>query len=189
MVAGAEGEIRNCPEARVSRSLTHFVAVAGIAGGHVDPSAKLLVDGPAATRQGGAMKKSATELMQEIISAAAIDSVLALKAGSKGMSNALLQTLNAIHANTTHADLPPELQAAIAANVRAAFTRLLKEGYAVTPSAPGSGPGPRGDQRKPQPSARPGQPPRPGGGRGKVDRTRPPGRGGKPGPRGGPPKR
>jgi hypothetical protein len=78
------------------------------------------------------MTKSATDVMQEIVFSAVIDSILALKSASKGMPNTLLRDLNAVHANTTFADLPKELQATIAASVRAAFTRLLKEGYAVS---------------------------------------------------------
>lgn len=97
------------------------------------------------------MKKSATEVMQEIMSAAVLDAVAALKAASKGVPNTLLRDLNAIHANTTFADLPAELQSAISASVRSAFARLLREGYSI-----GEGAAP------PRPS-RPGGPPRPGG--------------------------
>src|SRR5688500_14768394 len=79
----------------------------------------------------GAMTKSATDVMQEVIYAAVIDAISALKASSKGLPNNLLRDLNALHANTTFADLPKELQASITASVRAAFTRLLKEGYSV----------------------------------------------------------
>lgn len=79
------------------------------------------------------MKKSATEVMQEIVYAAVLDGIGALKSASKGLPNTLLRDLNAIHPNTTFADLPPELQAAIQASVRAAFARLLKEGYSVSP--------------------------------------------------------
>lgn len=80
------------------------------------------------------MTRSATEVMQDIISSAVLDSIDALKGASKGMPNTLLRDLNAIHANTAFADLPKDLQAAISASVRAAFTRLLKEGYAVAPA-------------------------------------------------------
>jgi hypothetical protein len=79
------------------------------------------------------MSKSATELMQEIIFSAVLDAIAALKASSKGLPNTLLRDLNAIHQNTTFADLPKELQAAINGSVPAAFTRLMKEGYAVGP--------------------------------------------------------
>jgi hypothetical protein len=125
------------------------------------------------------MKKSATEVMQEIMVSAAIDAVMALKAASKGLPNNLLRDLNAIHANTTAADLPPELQQAITAGVRSAFSRLLKEGYSVSPGRPEP-------SRDPRP--RPGGP----GGAGRPNR-RPPGKPGEgrgprregPGPRDG----
>ncbi len=123
------------------------------------------------------MKKSATEVMQEIVFAAVLDGIGALKTASKGLPNTLLRDLNAIHPNTTFADLPPELQAAITASVRTAFTRLLREGYNVAPA--GSTPPPRpqrppreggggGERPRGRPQPRPGEgrkPPRPGGGR------------------------
>ena len=80
------------------------------------------------------MTKSSTDIMEEIVFASVIDAIMALKAASKGMPNTLLRDLNAIHANVTKADLHPDVQAAIQANVRSAFARLLKEGYAVAPS-------------------------------------------------------
>lgn len=125
------------------------------------------------------MPKSANEVMEEVISAAVIDAIMAMKTASKGLPNTLLRDLNAVHANTTHADLPKEVQAAIVASVRAAFTRLMKEGYSVSAASstpprqpsfrredrgPGRGPGrpgpggPRPGQRRP-----PGKGPRPGG--------------------------
>ncbi len=122
------------------------------------------------------MSKSATDVMQDIVFSAVIDSIGALKAASKGVPNTLLRDLNSVHANTTLADLPPELQAAIATNVRAAFTRLLKEGYNVAPAgstAPRTPPPPAPRvARRPAPSPaqcsaaqarrqRPGQAPRP----------------------------
>ena len=123
------------------------------------------------------MRKSATEVMQEIIAAAVLDSVAALKAASKGLPNTLLRDLNAIHANTTFADLPAEVQTAVSASVRAAFSRLQKEGYSVSggepagPRPPRPGP-PPGSQhrpfRRPPPKrdgAGPGRPPGKGGGR------------------------
>lgn len=115
------------------------------------------------------MSKSATDVMQEIIFSAVIDSIAALKAGSGGMQNALLRDLNAVHANTTFADLPKPLQAAIGESVRSAFTKLLKEGYAVS------------DRKLAQTGPRPGRP--------QEQRSRPqaPRRpGGNPGPRRGP---
>jgi hypothetical protein len=80
-----------------------------------------------------AMAQSATDVMHAILVSAVIEGVGALKDASKGMPNTLMRDLNAIHPNTTFGDLPKELQAAITASVRGAFTRLLKEGYAVMP--------------------------------------------------------
>jgi hypothetical protein len=122
------------------------------------------------------MKKSATEVMQEILFAAAIDAIVALKGASKGLPNNLLRDLGAIHANTTFADLPAELRAAISNGVRAAFARLLREGYSVgegsAPPRPLRPAGPPGNQHRPfrrPPSKRdgpgPGRPPGKSGGR------------------------
>jgi len=140
------------------------------------------------------MTKSATDIMEEIIFAAVIDAVQALKAASKGMPNTLLRDLNAIHANVTRADLPADVQAAIQTNVRAAFTRLLKEGYSVAPRSASEPPrgapmrdGPRPDRRPfaGPPGGRPNRPDRrdPAGGRGPR-----PGGGGGPKSDGGGPK-
>lgn len=71
--------------------------------------------------------------MQSVIFSAVLDAVQALKGASKGLPNQLVRDLQAIHPNTTFADLPRELQEAIVASTRAAFTQLLKEGYAVGP--------------------------------------------------------
>ena len=114
------------------------------------------------------MTKSATDVMQEIMFSAVVDSILALKTAAKGVPNALLRDINALHPNTTFADLPKELQDAITASVRAAFTRLLKEGYSVAPagaatrSAPPRRDGPP-TERRPRPPG--GGRDRPGGGR------------------------
>lgn len=105
------------------------------------------------------MTKSATDVMQEILVSTALDSIMALKAASKGLPNNLLRDLSAIHANTTFADLPPELQAAITAGVRAAFTRLLKEGYSVAPGRPEPARDARPAQRDGRPPQRDGRPP------------------------------
>ena len=129
------------------------------------------------------MAKTATEVMQEVIFSAVIDAVAALKSASKGLPNTLLRDLNAIHANTTFADLPAEVQAMITAGTRAAFTRLLKEGYSVAPaqSAPPRNPPPQGQRvdrgARTGPGPRPGKPPmrRDGG----DNRGRPP-NGGRP---------
>ena len=131
------------------------------------------------------MTRSATDVMQEAIVAAVLDSLAALKTASKGLPNNLLRDLNAIHGNTTFADLPKELQASIHASVRAAFTRLLKEGYSVSTGQPpprpmpprreGSGHHGRGQGRSqprrdgpgpgkpPRNGPRPNRKPRPGG--------------------------
>jgi hypothetical protein len=45
----------------------------------------------------------------------------------------MLRDLQTVHRNTTFADLPKAVQDSIAQSVRAAFTQLLKEGYAVGP--------------------------------------------------------
>jgi hypothetical protein len=89
------------------------------------------------------MRKSATDVMQDIVAAAVLDAIAALKAASKGLPNNLLRDLNAIHANTTLADLPAEVQAAVSASVRAAFSRLQKEGYSVSGGEPAAARPPR----------------------------------------------
>ena len=79
------------------------------------------------------MERAATEVMQSIVFSAVLDAVAALKSASGGLPNQLLRDVQAIHANVTFADLPKELQDAIASSTRSAFTQLLKEGYAVGP--------------------------------------------------------
>lgn len=119
------------------------------------------------------MTKSATDLMQEIILSSLIDAVGALRTASKGVPNAMLRDVQAIGPNSGFGDLPKELQASIQESVRAAFNRLLKDGYSVTPTAgraparvdrPAGGPGGTPHQPRPRP-ARPGErrlrPPRP----------------------------
>lgn len=128
------------------------------------------------------MAKSATDLMQEILFSTVLDSIVALKDAANGLPNPLLRELNSIHPNTTYADLPKEVQGAIATNVRSAFTRLLKEGYSVAqgveqrrapPAAsapthrPRGGPGDRprggsGDRRPPRDGQGPKRGPGPG---------------------------
>jgi len=71
--------------------------------------------------------------MQSIIFSAVLDGLAALKRASGGLPNQLLRDVQAIHPNVTFADLPKELQDAIAETTRTAFTQLLKEGYAVGP--------------------------------------------------------
>ena len=79
------------------------------------------------------MPRSATEVMQAVIFSAVLDAVQALKAASGGLPNQMVRDLQAIHPNVTFADLPKELQDAIVASTRGAFTQLLKDGYAVGP--------------------------------------------------------
>lgn len=134
------------------------------------------------------MAKSATDVMQEILVSAVLDAVAALRDASKGVPNTMLRDLSAMHANSTFADFPPELQAAIAGNVRAAFSRLLREGYAVAPSN-GQPPRPPAPRRDGPPGGRPGPRPgaRPPARHGDAEGRRPP-RGGTPRPGGGKPK-
>ncbi len=118
------------------------------------------------------MAKSATDIMGEIVAAAAIDTAVAFKTASRGVPNALLRDLGAVHPNTTLDDLPAEVRAAVAAGVRAAFTRLQREGYVIAPAG-GASPSPTAPPR-PRPASRPpGKPPvietkrrPPGGGKG-----------------------
>src|ERR1044072_2426329 len=79
------------------------------------------------------MQRAATEVMQSIVFSAVLDAVAALKSASGGLPNQLLRDVQAIHPHVMFADLPKELQDAIANSTRAAFTQLLKEGYAVGP--------------------------------------------------------
>ncbi|SKB80207.1 hypothetical protein SAMN06295920_106266 [Rhizorhabdus histidinilytica] len=105
--------------------------------------------------------KSASEVMHDVIVAAVIDGLGALRTASKGVPNALLRDLGAIHPNTTFQDLPAELQASIQTSVRAAFTRLQSEGYTVlNPKVAGVAPRPQ-----PRPTGGPGRGPGGGGGR------------------------
>jgi hypothetical protein len=71
--------------------------------------------------------------MQSVILSAVIDALEAMKDASKGVPNLVLRDLQSVHRNTTFADLPKAVQDSIAQSVRAAFTQLLKEGYAVGP--------------------------------------------------------
>jgi hypothetical protein len=77
------------------------------------------------------MQRPANEVMQSVIFSAVLDAVQALKGASGGLPNQLLRDVQAIHPNVTFADLPKQLQDAIAESTRTAFTQLLKEGYAV----------------------------------------------------------
>jgi len=77
------------------------------------------------------MPRAATDVMQSVIFSAVLDAIAALKDASGGLPNNLLRQVQAIHNNVTFADLPKELQDAIAASTRTAFTQVLKEGYSV----------------------------------------------------------
>jgi hypothetical protein len=131
------------------------------------------------------MTKSATDVMHEIILSAVTEALDALKSASRGMPNTLLRDINAIHPNAAFADLPRELQTAISANVRAAFNRLLKEGYSVSqgPPAPARAPSTTspapGNRRPPRPDG----PRRDGPRRDGPRRDGPPREGQRPGPR------
>ncbi len=81
------------------------------------------------------MEKSATDIMQDAIVAAILDAVVAWKAAAGGLTNGLARELGAVHPNTTLADLPKEVQAAVRDSTRATFNRLLKEGYNVAKGA------------------------------------------------------
>jgi hypothetical protein len=107
------------------------------------------------------MQRAANDVMQSIMFSAVLDAVAALKAASGGLPNQLLRDVQAIHPNITFADLPKEVQDAIGRSTRAAFTQLLKEGYAV---------GPRGQVQQSRPLDRVPERQRPGTG----DRRGPP---------------
>ena len=118
------------------------------------------------------MPRAANDVMQSIIFSAVLDALAALKRGSGGLPNQLLRDVQAIHPNVTFADLPKALQDQIAESTRAAFTQLLKEGYAV---------GPRQQMQVSRPMDR--VPERPRHGPGTGDRRGPPrgpGRGSRP---------
>ena len=142
------------------------------------------------------MQRAASDVMQSIMLSAVIDALEAMKAASKGVPNLMLRDLQSVHRNTTFADLPKPVQDSIAQSVRAAFTQLLKEGYAVgpkqeiqqsrpldrVPERDRRGPQDRRDFRKGSGRRGPGGPgggpnkgPRPGGGRpGGPPRGKPP---------------
>jgi hypothetical protein len=140
------------------------------------------------------MPRAAQDVMQSVIFSAVLDAIAALKGASGNLPNNLLRQVQAIHGNVTMADLPKELQDAIAASTRAAFAALLKEGYAVAPrDAAPSRPPPRHGEVVQRGADRPSRPPARGprndGPRGpRVDGPRGPRSGGPGGgaPRGGP---
>ena len=117
------------------------------------------------------MPRAAQDVMQSVIFSAVLDAIGALKAAGGNLPNTILRQVQAIHPNVTFADLPKELQDAIAASTRAAFAALLKEGYAVAPRDAGPGrPAPRqgelvtrGSDRTSRPPTRGPRGDRPGG--------------------------
>jgi hypothetical protein len=128
------------------------------------------------------MQRAANDVMQSIIFSAVLEGLGALKRASGGLPNQLLRDVQSIHPNVTFADLPKAWQDQIAESTRAAFTQLLKEGYAVgprqqmqasrpmdrvperqRPTGDRRGP-PRGPNRGPRTGGRPGGG-KPGGGR------------------------
>ena len=138
------------------------------------------------------MPRAATDVMQSVIFSAVLDAIAALKTASGGLPNNLLRQVQAIHGNVTFVDLPKELQDAISASTRTAFTALLKEGYSVAPrdSAPVRS-APRQGELVDRGGRNP-RGPRPTGGTGGRPGGRPSGPGGPPrGPRpgGGTPNR
>lgn len=125
------------------------------------------------------MEKSATDIMQEAVVAAVLDAIVAWKAASGGLANVLARDLGAVHLNTTLADLPKEVQAAVRDSTRAAFNRLLKEGYTVAKGAPPSRTPPSGS-RPPRTDGPPRGPRAPG--KPPIVETKRPPRGGRGGP-------
>lgn len=122
--------------------------------------------------------KSATEIVQEVLFSTVLDSIAGLKQASKGMPNQLVRDISTIHPNTTFADLPKEVQDAIAANVRLAFARLLKEGYSVSQAGLPERPQraavpPQGGRPPRRDGPRPPRPPRPTDGGGKRPPRKP----------------
>ena len=79
------------------------------------------------------MVRAANDVMQSILFSAVLDAIGALKRASGGLPNQLLRDVQAIHPNVTFADLPKDLQDQLTESTRAAFTALLKEGFAVGP--------------------------------------------------------
>lgn len=128
------------------------------------------------------MPKSATDVMQDVIFSAVIDALEGFKAASKGVPNVLARDVGAVHRNTTPADLPAEVRAAIDESVRQAFGRLRREGYTVSGGDAGRGPQPP----RPRPPGGGPRGPRPPGDAPVVETRRRPSIGSRPKP---PPKR
>lgn len=77
------------------------------------------------------MPRSATDTLHDIINAAVVDAIVALKDAARGLPNALLRDVNAIHANTAFEDLPDAVRSTVTSSVRGAFSKLQKEGYVI----------------------------------------------------------
>jgi hypothetical protein len=124
------------------------------------------------------MPRAANDVMQSILFSAVLDAIAALKAASGGLPNQLLRDVQAIHPNVTFADLPKQLQDAIAESTRTAFTQLLKEGYAVGPRQQMQATRPIDrvpERQRPSDRRGPPRPPRRGPGAEGPDRPRGPG--------------
>jgi hypothetical protein len=124
------------------------------------------------------MPRAANDVMQSILFSAVLDAIAALKAASGGLPNQLLRDVQAIHPNVTFADLPKQLQDAIAESTRTAFTQLLKEGYAVGPRQQMQATRPIDrvpERQRPSDRRGPSRPPRRGPGGEGPDRPRGPG--------------
>lgn len=79
--------------------------------------------------------KTATEVVQDALFSAIIDAVMAVKNDAKGMPNTVLREVNAMHANSTFADLPEHVQKSIRESTKSTLNRLRKEGFSVTPTS------------------------------------------------------
>lgn len=77
--------------------------------------------------------KSATDVMQQIVFGAVVDSISALRDASGGMPNTLLREIGAINQNVTFADLPKSVQNSIRLSVQNSFNAFSKEGLSVAP--------------------------------------------------------
>jgi hypothetical protein len=96
------------------------------------------------------MTRSATDIMQDILNAAVVDAIVALKDASRDVPNVLLRDVNAIHANTAFGDLPEVVRLAVATSVRDAFARLRKDGYVVAEAKSLEPPPTRPESRSPR---------------------------------------
>lgn len=106
------------------------------------------------------MSKSATDVMTDVIVSAVLEAVSAFRQAAGSVPNALVRDIGAVHPNTTLADLPEPVRAAVAASVRDAFARLRREGYTVGPAtAARPAPRPPGSAPPRSPRTGPAKPP------------------------------